>query len=56
MENFRRWYLKNQNEITWFLIGFLVMAACIDFGRGNYVGVLINLGIAYVNYYFNNKK
>jgi hypothetical protein len=55
LENFRRWYLRNQNEITWFLIGFLVMAGCSDVGKGDWAGALLSWGIAWVNYYFNKK-
>lgn len=50
MNKFRQWYLNNQKEITWFLIGFLVMAGLQDLSSGNYVGALISFGLAYINY------
>ena len=52
MEKFRQWYLRNYNEITWFLIGFLIMGALVDLGQQDYVGALLCLGIAFVNYLF----
>lgn len=52
LENFRQWYLRNYTEITWFIIGFLVMAGLIDIGKGNYVGAVISFGIAWINYLF----
>ncbi len=52
LDNFRQWYLRNYTEITWFLIGFLIMAGLVDFGQGDYVGALLCLGIAFVNYLF----
>lgn len=56
LERFRNWYLTNQIEITWFLIGFLIMSALVDFGRGNFIGMTISLAIAYINYLFVKKK
>lgn len=55
LENFRRWYLRNYLEITWFLIGFLVMAGLSDLGQGDYVGAILSFGIAYVNYIFSKR-
>jgi hypothetical protein len=50
MNSIRQWYLKNHTEITWFLIGFLVMAGLQDLSVGNYLGALISFGLAYINY------
>jgi uncharacterized protein (DUF486 family) len=52
MNKFRQWYLSNQIQITWFLIGFLVYAGLVDFGRGNYFGAFLSWGIAVINYIF----
>ena len=52
LENFKRWYLRNYTEITWFLIGFLVMGGIVDLNEGNYTGSIISFGIAYINYLF----
>jgi hypothetical protein len=55
LENFRRWYLRNYTEITWFLIGFLIMAGLVDIGNDNYTGAVISFGIAWINYIFSKK-
>ena len=54
-ENFRRWYHRNYTEITWFLIGFLVMAGCSDIGKHDYTGAILSWGIAWVNYFFSKR-
>ena len=50
MSKFRAWYLQNQLQITWFLIGFLCFGGLVDFGQGNYAGALLSWGIALINY------
>ena len=55
LDNFRRWYLLNYTEITWFLIGFLVMSGLTDLGTGNYTGAVISFAIAYINYIFSKR-
>ena len=50
MNNFKLWYLKNQTEITWFLMGWLVLSGIQDLGNENYFGALILFGLAYINY------
>jgi hypothetical protein len=50
MNSIRQWYLKNHTEITWFLIGFLIMSGLQDLSVGNYIGSLISFGLAYINY------
>jgi hypothetical protein len=53
MNKFRQWYTNNAKEITWFIIGFLVMAGLQDLSVGNYIGALISFGLAYINYALN---
>jgi len=55
MNNFKRWYLSNQNEITWFLIGFLIAGALYSFSSGNYEDAGFNLLLAFANYYLNQQ-
>jgi hypothetical protein len=55
LDNFRNWYIRNYTEITWFLIGFLVMAGLTDLATGDYLGAVLSFGIAYVNYLFNKR-
>ena len=50
LDNFRAWYLRNQIEITWFLIGWLCLGGLVDFGQGDYIGALVLWGIALLNY------
>jgi len=53
MNNIRQWYLRNAKEITWFLVGFLVMAGLQDLSVGNYVGASVSFVLAYINYKLN---
>ena len=55
LNNFRMWYLRNQIQITWFIIGWLAMGGLVDFGRGDYINAVICWGIALVNYTFCRK-
>jgi hypothetical protein len=50
MDKFIYWFNRNYTQITWFLIGWLVQAAMIQFSRGDYIGALFDLGLAYFNY------
>jgi hypothetical protein len=49
-DRFRLWYIKNQIEITWFLIGFLIAAAVNSFGKGNWDDMAFSLLLAAANY------
>jgi hypothetical protein len=55
MSQFRNWYFRNQIEITWFLIGFLIAAALHSFSAGNYVDAAFSLLMAFANYYLNKR-
>jgi hypothetical protein len=55
MNAIRAWYLKNQNEITWFLIGFLIAAAIHSFSIDKYDDAAFSLLMAFANYYLNQK-
>ncbi len=55
LERFRNWYLDNATEITWFIIGAMIMSGLIYFGQGMYVNALISFAIAGANYWFRNK-
>jgi hypothetical protein len=55
MDRFRAWYLRNYEAITWFLIGWLVLAGIYDFSRGEYVGALVMWFVALINYVFVRK-
>ena len=53
MNSIQEFYLKNQQQITWFLIGFLTLSGFQDLGQGNYVGAAISFVLAYINYKLN---
>jgi hypothetical protein len=53
MNKFRQWYLTNQTEITWFLIGFLTLSGLQDLNVGNYIGALVSFGLVWINYTLN---
>jgi hypothetical protein len=55
MNQFRRWYLTNQKEITWFLIGFLTLAGVQELARGEYLSAVISFALVVINYTFLNK-
>ena len=51
MNKFREWYTRNQDAISWFLIGLLSGQAVEQLGRRDYVGALISAAFAAANYY-----
>ena len=55
MNKFRQWYLDNAVQITWFIIGAMIMSGLIYFAQGMYVNALISFAIAAANWYFNRK-
>ena len=54
MSNFRNWYVRNQDAITWFIIGWLSMSCLDSLIRGSYVWAAIQAAIAYANYKLND--
>lgn len=56
MNTFIRWFNQNYTQITWFLIGWLVQAAMISIHRGDYVGALFDLALAYFNYALYSRR
>ena len=55
LKSFRNWYLSNALQITWFIIGAMIMSGLIYFGQGMYLNALISFAIAWANWYFLNK-
>lgn len=55
MNKFREWYITNANEITWFLIGFLIAGGIESLAKGHYGNAALGFGIAYVNYIMNKR-
>jgi hypothetical protein len=56
MSQFRNWYVRNQDAITWFLIGWLAYAGIDNLGQGKYVWGAIDLGLAFINYKLNSVR
>lgn len=50
MNNFRNWYSRNQDAITWFLIGWLSMGMFDNLFKGDYVWAAVNAAFIWVNY------
>jgi len=55
MDKFRQWYLTNQVEITWFLIGWLSLSALHDFARGEWPSLLLDVGLIWLNLALNRR-
>lgn len=55
-ENFRNWYKSNDQEITWFLIGFLMSSGINSVASHDYVNAVICFLVAGANYKFRNIK
>jgi hypothetical protein len=56
MSNFRSWYIRNQDAITWFIIGWLSMACLDSLIRGSYGWAAVQALLAYGNYKLNSVK
>jgi hypothetical protein len=50
MNSFRNWYIRNQDEISWFIIGWMSLATLDALFEGRYIWALINAGIVWLNY------
>jgi len=50
------WYKKYYTEITWFLMGWLVLSAMINISNENYLGAFTNVILAGANYLFYRNK
>jgi len=50
MSEFRDWYVRNQDAITWFVIGWLAFACLDSLGQRNYVWAVFDAVLIWVNY------
>lgn len=50
MNKFKAWYLNNQVEITWFIIGVLTLQGLQEAAREEYVQAGISFAIVLLNY------
>ncbi len=46
----RDWYVRNQDAITWFLIGWLAFAGLDNLINGEYLWAAIDAALIYLNY------
>lgn len=50
---FRDWYIRNQDAITWFLIGWLTFGGFENITKGQYGWAAFDFILAFVNYKLN---
>lgn len=50
MNAIRTWYLKNQVQITWFIIGWLGLSMISSLAHGDYVNAAISGAIIALNF------
>jgi hypothetical protein len=46
----RDWYVRNQDAITWFLIGWLSLAGLNALAESRYIWALFDFVLVYINY------
>lgn len=50
MNKFRDWYVRNQDAITWFIIGWLTLSIIENINRQEYVWAVVQAVLIWVNY------
>ena len=50
MDKFLNWYRDYQVEITWWIIGWLAFALFDALARGNWIAVVVDAVLIYINY------
>lgn len=50
MQNFRNWYVRNQDAITWFVIGLLTMSTIDYTVKGDWIWATISAVLIWANY------
>jgi len=55
MNKFRQWYLDNAVQITWFIIGAMIMSGLIYLASGMFINAFVSFAIAWANWYFGRK-
>ena len=56
MSNFRNWYDRNQDAITWFIVGWCSFSALDNLVNGHYIWAVVMALLAYVNYKLGKVK
>ena len=49
------WYTRNYVQIAWFIIGWMSMATLVDFSKGDWLGVVLDIILVWINYIFVKK-
>ena len=52
MSGFHNWYVRNQDAITWFIIGWLSLSCVDNLARGNYIWAAVDAAIVFINFKF----
>jgi hypothetical protein len=55
MNKFKQWYWRNSTEICWFIIGWLALAGTTNLLQGDWVGVVVDAGLIWVNLALNRR-
>ena len=50
MTAFKNWYSRNQDAITWFLIGWLSVGMIENLFKGDYIWAAVSASLIYLNY------
>ena len=56
MTKFREWYVRNQDAITWFVIGLLTLSTVDYVVKGNWLWATISAVLIAINYNFRNVR
>jgi hypothetical protein len=56
MNTFKRWYVRNQDAITWFIIGWMVLSCMNNVSNQQYVLALVDAVIVFINYKLRNVR
>ncbi len=49
MSNFRNWYVRNQDAITWFIVGVLTVNTIHNLANQEWIWAAINAVLIYAN-------
>lgn len=50
MSKFRNWYVRNQDAITWFIIGFLTVNLIHNLADQEWIWAVVNAVLIWANY------
>lgn len=56
MSNFRNWYVRNQDAITWFIVGFLTVNLIHNLANQEWIWAVINSVLIYANVKLNRVR